>query len=71
MSKWQPIETAPRDGTIVLLANSASWVGTGYYHFEDNRGWFMAGTHWTDYCDGSITGTTHWMPLPKPPGEAT
>jgi hypothetical protein len=59
---WQPIETAPKDGTEVDL-----WVP------DDGRFtncWFMDGI-WLQTEDGNTYSTggapTHWMPLPQPP----
>jgi hypothetical protein len=57
--KWQSIDTAPRDGTEVLLTNprpGAVCVG------------FWNGKSWDDgdfYDD--LGDFTHWMPLPEPP----
>jgi hypothetical protein len=60
MSDWQPIETAPRDGTSVLLVSGppvqnrivlTSWVGAPH-------------NHWRAEPFGRFT---HWMPLPDPP----
>ena len=57
---WQPIATAPKDGTMVLVY-SAAWgeVGVAYCH----------GTWcWQhDEVGEIINEITHWMPLPKPP----
>lgn len=63
---WQPIETAPRDGTQVL----ATWYDTwkrGAPHVEvcetgDVGVWFYS-------YDGDRPRTppTHWMPLMPPP----
>lgn len=33
MSEWQPIETAPRDGTVILLANAKNFA-PGYLDFK-------------------------------------
>lgn len=73
---WQPIEGAPRDGTIVLLGGgvwgdvmlddaprvmAARWLQRGQIGF------------WTVSCgDGDdrvfpYERPTHWMPLPHPP----
>lgn len=56
---WQPIETAPRDGTSILLLQS----GCRYV------------AHWSVYVEqwvvdkGAAQGNypTHWQPLPDPP----
>jgi hypothetical protein len=73
---WQPIETAPKDGTVIDL-----W---GYgWNGKYRR---MANCRWYDELgDGEFTGWeqeyaespsyrnlrgvtfTHWMPLPPPP----
>lgn len=61
--KWQPISTAPRDGTRLLLwAPSWSQPNTGHPY---PRGWgpmYELGP-WLDQ-------PTHWMPLPEPPRDA-
>jgi hypothetical protein len=69
MSDWQPIETAPKDGTFVML-----WVGGDYpahcARFEiwkDGSAGWVASNHggvWTCVQFGTAT---HWMPLPAPP----
>ena len=69
--KWQPIETAPRDGTLILamaiyndvvLARTAKWVKTGVSKYNPEGG------YWTCPNQKSVIGEfTHWMPLPEPP----
>ncbi len=67
--EWQPIETAPKDQTRVLLF----WDGKvceGYWNVNDGAigvgdraNWHKPGLSrppW--YC-----GPSHWMPLPAPP----
>ena len=65
MSTWRPINTAPKDGTAILLA-VGKIVGSG--RFVHCAPW---GGHWKDryYFDGGThpSGATHWMPLPEPP----
>lgn len=78
---WRPIETAPKDGTSVLLLG---WPGqehgvcVGYWepHFDYNE-WTQESTDsscWTydDYDQDPIEDwqPTHWMPLPAKPESA-
>jgi len=80
MSSWQPIETAPRDGTIVLLASS-TMVGAGAWAPDlhgDTYPWAFV----DDFSTCELTsgypgiapnawalndGPSHWMPIPAPP----
>ena len=67
MSDWQPIETAPRDGTYILL-----WARTWRHSFAGQY-YGDAFTVWVDIP--TATGTkekvfaSHWMPLPEPPAK--
>lgn len=66
MSEWQPIETAPHDGTPVLVFSpgNVQWVGTWMPRTWQDDG---AGD-WEGYYGGtSPRDPTHWMPLPEPP----
>lgn len=63
-SGWQPIATAPEDGTSVIVSNGTS-VGEAKYH--EDAGWYWAGSDPTDYWDGAAYQITHWQPLPAPP----
>ena len=58
MTEWQPIDTAPKDGTDVLV-----WCGGAMFIacMEVGR-WFFDRT---DYSVKPLP--THWMPLPAPP----
>jgi hypothetical protein len=66
--EWQPIETAPRDGTPVLLyvPKHEGWepfIVQGWYESGAfDRGWYEAASE--NWCKPS---PTHWMPLPPPP----
>lgn len=63
--QWQPIKTAPKDGTVIIVyrpkfdGKYIPRVGT------DIWGNFAG----TDCWGGSRSDTppTHWMPLPEPP----
>jgi DNA (cytosine-5)-methyltransferase 1 len=60
---WRPIETAPKDGTKVLLLLKDSDVPhAGYY--KHRYGWRIA---WDNHDLSEYDGPTHWMPLPPPP----
>jgi hypothetical protein len=57
---WQPIETAPNDGTSVLLFLPDRWGGVvtiADYDLDD----------WSDRGGSELITATHWMPLPAPP----
>lgn len=65
---WQPIETAPRDGTIVLIGAAgkvprvyaAAWAGDADFPWT-----IFDGSHESDGWHDS--GPTHWMSLPAAP----
>lgn len=66
---WLPIETAPKDGRIMLLY--LPWINEvrqGRFnpgHRRARRGWFAAlYNHTNSFLAGE---PTHWQPLPKPP----
>lgn len=62
--EWQPIVTAPRDGTRLLL-----WTGnmstTGMIWSTTVGWWDKEICH--KWIHGSSVDPTHWMPLPAPP----
>ena len=72
--KWQSIETAPKDGALIVLgARNGVWLGkyvpvyqSGYR--PENPWSSMLLNH--DYMAERYTRPTHWMPLPPPPTSA-
>lgn len=80
MSEWQPIETAPQDGSDnpIQVLFSGTYVSTAYYDAYYDVGGFgyEAGEFpWIEPISAEqiskhYGAPTHWMPLPKPPGEA-
>lgn len=68
---WQPIETAPKDGTEVLLTGfyrngdtaeitQSRWRAVGRWFGGIPTGWLIANSDvWRH--------VTHWQPLPAPP----
>jgi hypothetical protein len=79
MNEWQPIETAPKDGTDIIvgydfasvwIVHVAFWRGVdldmGFT--EDDVGWWSYKT--TSVAQEQLGGyyaPTHWIPLPKVP----
>lgn len=58
--RWQPIETAPRDGPILAVETSE--------HGADVPAVVEWRDGWRSYDDRSVVlQPTHWMPLPEPP----
>lgn len=74
---WQPIDTAPHDGTVVLV----------YGHYLDSHGrspkFFVEAALYSEHLAGwgnpsvwiaggdVLPDPSHWMPLPEPPKEPT
>jgi hypothetical protein len=68
---WRPIESAPRDGTDVILGGKGwcevGWWCHGWRNDGTRWGWYAANTSPSDCYDGSLNEATHWQPLPDPP----
>jgi hypothetical protein len=78
---WQPIETAPKDGTTIDLwvvgysdepgrIVNASYYSDGWWYRDDDLE-----SHpidrlepWMTFHGKPAPAVTHWMPLPPPPG---
>lgn len=63
MSEWQPIETAPKDRTAILVYCPESGIIYQVYRFEGEDRFRM-------YNSGGrivYQKPTHWMLLPDPP----
>jgi hypothetical protein len=80
--QWQPIETAPKDGTRIMLFWPVSgWTDFGWWKdnprligIEDIDGipvkaeYFSNSMEWDDYELAKVGNEpSHWMPLPEPP----
>lgn len=80
MNNWQPIETAPKDGTPILIYEPFSeYIDEGIYIVEwrteryvvrssSYKCWVVQHTY-QDEQGGEVTidNPTHWIPLPEPP----
>ena len=77
MSDWQPIETAPRDGSSSIIGwngeHVSEMIWTDEIDDDGHYGWCHAG-----FTYGGVLyylhyvyepEPTHWMPLPNPPEE--
>jgi hypothetical protein len=54
----QPIETAPRNGAVLVwYVKYKTWVTASYFGGD----WRISGTN-------TLINATHWLPLPPPPG---
>lgn len=58
---WQPIETAPKDGTRLLVAHASGEIYSAFYS-DDFEEWMIVG-------NSTSRQLTHWKHLPKPPTE--
>lgn len=67
--EWQPISTAPKDGTRIIIGTKVIDGSKGRVFFH----WFYECGEWGDtddvaedvLYDGEFI--SHWMPLPEPP----
>lgn len=76
MSEWQPIETAPKDGTEIIVwdGGRADMVRWQDYEFQNSgASWCMARGDTAHegyvgyYGVHMVENPTHWMPLPDAP----
>lgn len=68
---WQPIESAPKDGTRVLLWPGcwpAHWCESIHYKDERPAGWLILGQDDPWYTIWRSSGeVTHWAQVPSGP----
>ena len=63
---WQPIETAKKDGTCMLVACTNGAVYAVRWGSLPDDEWVVVGG--SDLSVGCVRRIpTHWMPLPAPP----
>lgn len=59
---WQPIETAPRDGTPILLAHTKRDPKVEFATYDRSNG------RWYTCFGGRVLRFEYaWMPIPSPP----
>lgn len=67
-AQWQPIETAPKDGTeiLALCRLGSAWMhGLVSYDSWESEG--QAKGVWSTTDGGYVRDPILWMPLPQPP----
>ena len=85
MSDWQPIETAPKDGTpfrgrmieVINLGSVRRAQSIGQLRYLTRKTWWGKTSHAPFYgwCHGrhveniDLWRPTYWQPLPEPPNE--
>jgi len=66
IKEWQTIETAPKDGTAILMFEDIylGCINTGYWSAQNNGQWKSNGC-----AEDALVfeNPSHWQPLPKPP----
>jgi hypothetical protein len=73
MNNWQPIETAPKDGTRIIVTNGdemeiCSWGQINPVDSPDYIGWIYGDSD--DYSVRAyMESPTHWMNAPKLPNQ--
>jgi len=62
--KWKSIDTAPKDGTRILL-----WLEP--HKMAEILRWNALGQFWVTDADRpvNVATPTHWMALPQPPAD--
>lgn len=75
-AEWQPIETAPRDGTPIDLfsASGRRWCNYRWDREFPRGAWSDVSCQnrsWKDRPFMYLDMVTHWMPLPVPPCSVT
>jgi hypothetical protein len=76
MTEWQPIDTAPRDGTAILICACETGmlvfgqrIAVAKFHAEHDfpRGKVLDFVTADEGDRRHVRFATHWMPLPAPP----
>ncbi len=65
-STWQPIATAPKDGTAVIIhvPNSTQPIQIAHWELDSTNGYWR-----TAVCVVFPESVDHWMPLPSTPND--
>jgi hypothetical protein len=64
---WQPIESAPKDGTVVRVNGPHDLYPMDAQYVRFANEWYPVPQRLTLGREQIIPDPTHWMPLPEPP----
>lgn len=64
---WQPIETAPKDGTPVLCGFVGQRLNAKVIFWDDEAEWWCVDDNKLGPHVLRGPAPTHWMPIPPPP----
>lgn len=68
MTDWRPIETAPKDGTIIFCACEGQFSLAAWDSYCARWLAKVNGESARDYYGDEVAvEPDHWMPLPEPP----
>jgi hypothetical protein len=67
MSTWQPIETAPKDGTEILAWDGIQRIVAWFDVFSERQQVLCGRPGDWRFSDDDPCLPTHWQPLPAPP----
>jgi len=65
---WQPIETAPKDGSVILICGSSPKYFVADVKWDGE--WFLFSPEKDQYTEPCFAAS-HWQPLPTPPVPST
>jgi hypothetical protein len=68
-NQWKPIETAPKDGTEILVVDHHGEIQLVFWakYWRHSYDWCIKGGEQEEGSDKTADNPTHWMPLPEPP----
>jgi len=70
MGEWRNIDTAPKDGSEVILGARGT-VWSGYWENQPNHwdetGWYEEDARQGHYYHRHPGQPSHWQPFPDPP----